>query len=50
MGLFNRKVANLYISGKGVLVHNKKEAEFYARQFLKHCYESTNIVNHTKKS
>lgn len=32
-----------------VEVHNKKEAEFYAKQFLKHCKDSSNLVNHTKK-
>lgn len=48
MGLFNRKTATIYFNGRNILVSNKKEAEFYAQQFLKHCYESADIVNHTK--
>lgn len=46
--LMNSNKTVLNIDGKFVPVHNKKEAEFYANQFLKHCYESADIVNHTK--
>lgn len=48
MGLFNRKVATINIGKTIVKVHNKSEAEFYVQQFLKHCYESTELVNTTK--
>ena len=48
MGLFNRKTVFLYFGNSTISVTNKKEAEFYAKQFLKHCYESTNLVNNTK--
>lgn len=49
MGLFCRKVVLVTLSGNTIVqVHNKKEAYFYAKQFLKHCYESTNLVNNTK--
>ena len=46
--MFNTSV-NIQIDEKNVItVRNKTEAEFYAGQLLKHCYESTNIVNTTK--
>lgn len=49
MGLFNRKFAIISIDQNTVVrVHNKTEAEFYAKQFLKHCYESKDLVNNTK--
>ncbi len=50
MGLFNHKQKNVFLNmgGRLVPVTNKKEAEFYAQQFLKHCTESVEIVNHTK--
>lgn len=48
MGLFSRKVVIIDIGNKAVRISNKKEAEFYASQFLKHCYESTELVNKTK--
>lgn len=49
MGLFNRKFAIINIDQNAVIkVHNKIEAEFYAKQFLKHCYESKDLVNNTK--
>lgn len=50
MGLFGRKIAILNLDGRTkVEVRNKKEAEFYAKQLLKCCYESTELVNKTKK-
>lgn len=49
MGLFHKKVVLVTLSGNTVVqVHNKKEAYFYAEQFLKHCYESKDLVNKTK--
>lgn len=49
MGLFNRKTALISLDGNNIIqVNNKKEAEFYAEQFLKHCYESKDLVNKTK--
>ena len=49
MGLLNffKKTSNININGTIIEITNKKEAEFYAAQFLKHCYESTKIVNTT---
>lgn len=47
--LLNNNRIILKIDRALVPVRNKKEAECYAKQFLKHCYESTNIVNHTNK-
>lgn len=50
MGLFSHKVAILNLDGgTQIEVHNKREAEFYAKQLLKHCYESTELINKTKK-
>lgn len=46
--VFKGKHAELILeSGNVVIVKNKNEAQFYAQQFLKHCYESTEIVNKT---
>lgn len=46
--IFKSKNVQLILeSGNVVNVKNKNEAQFYAQQFLKHCYESTEIVNKT---
>ena len=44
---FFNKTTNINIDGTIIKISNKKEAEFYANQFLKHCNESTKIVNTT---
>ena len=44
---FFNKTTNINIGGTIIKISNKKEAEFYANQFLKHCNESTKIVNTT---
>ena len=41
-------VAILNLNGVSVTVNNKNQAEMYAEQIIKHCEESTNLVNNTK--
>ena len=50
MGLFNfiSKSTIIDLDGVSININNKRQAQFYAEQFLKHCYESTNLVNKTK--
>ena len=49
LGLFNRKTATVKLDDNIIVeIHNKNEAQFYANQFLKHSYESTELLNKTK--
>lgn len=49
MNFFKHRIVLITLSGNTIVrVHNKKEAQFYAEQSLKHCYESRDLVNKTK--